>query len=167
MQTTKKLVLIVLVLGTVFGITFARSLAPIRIEPRSMTFWSTEGLFTTDVDDFLNVNEFTNVMPSKVFGFLGYGDDGESHIQLGFATQLKSIYIAGFFGGMPVVWTSGTDTGDNELGKIPYIQFISVHFGRLFCVFLCRSLFPISTAAPFRRPPNTHPSKRFYRLSVL
>ncbi|MGP1522178.1 MAG: TDE2508 family outer membrane beta-barrel protein [Treponema sp.] len=112
MQTTKKLVLIVLVLGTVFGVMFGQS---IRIDPKSMTSASTQELFTTDVDDFLNVNEFANVMPSKVFGFLGYGDDGTKAIQLGFATQLKSIYIAGFFGGLPTVWESKTEpSGDKS-----------------------------------------------------
>ena len=114
MQTAKKLVLIVLVLGTVFGAAFGDS---IRIDPKSMTSASTQELFTTDVDDFLNVNEFANVMPSKVFGFLGYGDDGTKAIQLGFATQLKSIYIAGFFGGMPVAWESKTEPQANNKKK--------------------------------------------------
>ncbi len=114
MQTTKKLVLIVLVLGTVFGVMFGQS---IRIDPKSMTSASTQELFTTDVDDFLNVNEFANVMPSKVFGFLGYGDDGTKAIQLGFATQLKSIYIAGFFGGLPTVWKSTTEPQANNKKK--------------------------------------------------
>lgn len=52
MQTTKKLVLIVLVLGTVFGFGFAQ---------RSMTKLSTAELFTTDVDDFMDVNEWHNL----------------------------------------------------------------------------------------------------------
>lgn len=112
MQTTKKIVLIVLVLGTIFGAAFGDS---IRIEPKSMTAESTQELFSTDVDDFLNVNEYANVMPSKFFGFLGYGDDGNKAIQLGFAKQLKSIYIAGFFGGMPTVWSSTTEpSGDKK-----------------------------------------------------
>ena len=103
-----------LVLGTVFGVMFGQS---IRIDPKSMTAASTQELFTTDVDDFLNVNEFANVMPSKVFGFLGYGDDGTKAIQLGFATQLKSIYIAGFFGGLPTVWDSKTEPQANNKKK--------------------------------------------------
>ena len=113
MQTTKKIVLIVLVLCTVFGAAFGVE----RIDPKSMTAASTQELFTTDVDDFLNVNEFANVMPSKIFGFLGYGDDGEKAIQLGFATQLKSMYIAGFFGGLPTVWESKTEPQANNKKK--------------------------------------------------
>lgn len=113
MQTTKKIVLIVLVLCTVFGAAFGVE----RIDPKSMTAASTQELFTTDVDDFLNVNEFANVMPSKVFGFLGYGDDGTKAIQLGFATQLKSMYIAGFFGGLPTVWESKTEPQANNKKK--------------------------------------------------
>ena len=112
MNTIKKLVLVVLVLGTVFGVTFGQS---IRIDPKSMTALSTADLFTTDVDDFLNVNEFANVMPSKFFGFLGYGSDGKSHIQFGFAKQLKAVYLAGFFGGIPVAWGSKTEpSGDKK-----------------------------------------------------
>lgn len=113
MQTTKKIVLIVLVLCTVFGAAFGVE----RIDPKSMTAASTQELFTTDVDDFLNVNEFANVMPSKIFGFLGYGDDGTKAIQLGFATQLKSMYIAGFFGGLPTVWESKTEPQANNKKK--------------------------------------------------
>ena len=113
-MNTKKIVLIVLVFGTIFGAAFGDS---IRIDPKSMTAASTQELFTTDVDDFLNVNEFANVMPSKVFGFLGYGDDGTKAIQLGFATQLKSIYIAGFFGGLPTVWKSTTEPQANNKKK--------------------------------------------------
>lgn len=113
-MNTKKIVLIVLVFGTIFGAAFGDS---IRIDPKSMTAASTQELFTTDVDDFLNVNEFANVMPSKIFGFLGYGDDGTKAIQLGFATQLKSIYIAGFFGGLPTVWESKTEPQANNKKK--------------------------------------------------
>lgn len=110
-MNAKKLVLIVLVLGTVFGVTFGQS---IRIDPQSMTALSTWDLFTTDVDDFLNVNEYRNVAPEKFFGFLGYGSDGKSDFQFGFAKQLKSIYIAGFFGGMPVVWYSKTEPSGSK-----------------------------------------------------
>ena len=39
----------------------------------SMTSHSTQELFGTDVDDFMNVNEWQNVQPQNIFGFLGYG----------------------------------------------------------------------------------------------
>ncbi len=38
----------------------------------SMTSYSTQGLFGTDVDDFMNVNEWQNVQPKNIFGYLGY-----------------------------------------------------------------------------------------------
>lgn len=37
----------------------------------SMTSYSTQNLFGTDVDDFMNVNEWQNVQPKNIFGFLG------------------------------------------------------------------------------------------------
>lgn len=117
-MNAKKLVLIVLVLGTVFSVAFGQS---IRIDPKSMTALSTGDLFTTDVDDFLNVNEYHNVAPKKFFGFLGYNTPsitpptlGNGDFQFGFAKQLKSMYIAGFFGGMPVVWYSKTEPSGSK-----------------------------------------------------
>lgn len=104
MQTTKKLVLIVLVLSTVFATVFAQT---------SMTSSSTQSLFTTDVDDFMDVNEWHNVMPKKFFGFVGFGLSGKDLVEVGVSKQFKKVYVGTYFTGQPILWDSKTQIDNN------------------------------------------------------
>ena len=63
----------------------------------SYTNVSTAGLFSNDVDDYMNVNDWTNVNPEKFFGFISYETNG--YINTGAAHQFKKIYFGGFFKG--------------------------------------------------------------------
>jgi len=63
----------------------------------SYTNVSTAGLFSNDVDDYMNVNDWTNVNPEKFFGFISYESNG--YINTGAAHQFKKIYFGGFFKG--------------------------------------------------------------------
>lgn len=121
MHTTKKMLVAALLVSTAAVLVFAQ---------RSMTSYSTapgiasnldeeEGLFTTDVDDFMNVNEWHNVMPEKAFAYLGYGRDGKgtNGVDFGFAKQLKAVYLGAWFNGKFANWTSTTDTPDTKKGK--------------------------------------------------
>ncbi|UTC83313.1 TDE2508 family outer membrane beta-barrel protein [Treponema denticola] len=81
----------------------------------SMTSHSTQNLFGTDVDDFMNVNEWQNVQPKNIFGFLGYGDTGIGSINLGLAHQFKPFYLGTYFEGQVNEWISKKETsGDTE-----------------------------------------------------
>lgn len=70
----------------------------------SMTSYSTQNLFGTDVDDFMNVNEWQNVQPKNIFGFLGYGKTGKGSINLGLAHQFKPFYLGTYFEGQLNGW---------------------------------------------------------------
>ncbi|UTC74468.1 hypothetical protein E4O03_09620 [Treponema sp. OMZ 792] len=74
----------------------------------SMTSHSTQGLFGTDVDDFMNVNEWQNVQPKNIFGFLGYGAEGDEDINLGIAHQFKALYLGTYFEGKIPGWSKTT-----------------------------------------------------------
>ncbi len=63
----------------------------------SYTNVSTAGLFSNDVDDYMNVNDWANVNPEKFFGFISYETNG--YINTGAAHQFKKIYFGGFFKG--------------------------------------------------------------------
>lgn len=126
MQFVKKMVMGAAVVMTATGVAFAGdpagpnptvlpfSLPPnsfvncvgiSSMTPHSMTSISTGELFGNDVDDFMNVNEYGNVMPKNVFGYLSYGDDGKSEINFGFAHQFKKLYLGGWFGGQVNSWS--------------------------------------------------------------
>lgn len=84
---------------------------PTRKSPTSMTNGSTHGLFGTDVDDYLDVNEWSNVKPEKVFGFLSYGWKDTNEIKFGLAGQVADkFYLGGFLEGQGYSWTSVKDT---------------------------------------------------------
>ena len=80
------------------------------LSPQSMTSISTAELFGNDVDDFMNVNEYQNVQPEHLFGYLGYGKKGSDEygagkINFGLAHQFNKFYLAGWFGGQINKWT--------------------------------------------------------------
>ena len=105
---TMKLSKKVLATALVFAVCFATVSAEkkIRLEPGSMTSESTQGLFGTDVDDYLDVNEWSNVKPTKVFGFLSYGKTGKDDINTGIAVPIGKFYLGTFFGGQGIGWKS-------------------------------------------------------------
>ncbi|UTC67397.1 MULTISPECIES: hypothetical protein [unclassified Treponema] len=76
----------------------------------SMTSHSTQELFGTDVDDFMNVNEWQNVKPKNIFGFLGYGKNGIGSINLGLAHQFKAFYLGSYFEGQIPGWSKVKDS---------------------------------------------------------
>ena len=102
MKLSKKLLATALVLAVCFAAVSAGN----RIDPTSMTDESSQGLFGTDVDDYLDVNEWSNVQPTKVFGFLSYGTSGTDKINTGFAMPVGKFYLGAFFGGQLNSWTS-------------------------------------------------------------
>ena len=79
----------------------------------SMTSHSTQELFGTDVDDFMNVNEWQNVQPKNIFGFLGYGKTGQGSINMGLAHQFKAFYLGTYFEGQVNSWISKKETNGN------------------------------------------------------
>ena len=85
----------------------------------SMTSYSTQNLFGTDVDDFMNVNEWQNVQPKNIFGFLGYGKDGISSINLGLAHQFKPFYLGTYFEGQLNGWEKKKEANGNITTYIP------------------------------------------------
>lgn len=107
MKLSKKTLVTVFLLTVCFATVFAQGLPtlpkspePMRISPKSMTNESTKELFGTDVDDYLDVNEWSNIKPEKVFGFLSYGKDGNDKLNFGLAGPVAGkFYLSGFFGG--------------------------------------------------------------------
>ena len=100
MKLSKKLLATALVLAVCFAAVSAADLTELeRLGPASMTDASSQGLFGTDVDDYLSVNEWSNVQPTKVFGFLSYGTNGKGKINTGFAAPIGKFYLGAFFGG--------------------------------------------------------------------
>lgn len=102
-----------LIKNILFGAAFIAAGA--AFAQQSMTDASTSGLFGTDVDDFMNVNEYHNVQPENLFAYLGYGLTGSSNITLGAAHQFKKFYLGGWFGGQLNSWSS--TTGFDKDGK--------------------------------------------------
>ena len=103
MKTQKKLFVFAVLLMAA-SLVFAQT---------SMTSHSTQELFGTDVDDFMNVNEWQNVQPKNIFGFLGYGKTGKGSINLGLAHQFKAFYLGTYFEGQVNSWISKKETSGN------------------------------------------------------
>ena len=83
----------------------------IRKEPKSMTSESTNDLFGTDVNDYLDVNEWSNVKPEKVFGFLSYETTGNGALNFGVAVPVAGkFYLGTFFNGQVGSWESKKTT---------------------------------------------------------
>ena len=123
MKLSKQALVSVFLLTVCFTAVFAQytpdsNLKSIRIDPKSMTSESTD-LFGTDVDDYLDVNEWSNVKPQKLFGFLSYGKTGmgADKLRTGFAAPVGKFYLGGFFGGQLNSWTSTKTTTKDGKGS--------------------------------------------------
>ena len=113
MKLSKKTLVTVFLLTVCFATVFAQTphVELMRLSPKSMTNESTKELFGTDVDDYLDVNEWSNVKPEKLFGFLSYGRDGNDQLNFGLAGPVAGkFYLSGFFGGQLNSWTSKKET---------------------------------------------------------
>ena len=113
MKLSKKTLVTVFLLTVCFATVFAQTphVELMRLSPKSMTNESTKELFGTDVDDYLDVNEWSNVKPEKLFGFLSYGRDGNDKLNFGLAGPVAGkFYLSGFFGGQLNSWTSKKET---------------------------------------------------------
>lgn len=121
MKLSKKTLVTVFLLTVCFTAAFAQTpphVELMRLSPTSMTNESTRGLFGTDVDDYLDVNEWSNVKPEKLFGFLSYGKSGTDKLNFGLAGPVASkFYLSGFFGGQLNSWTSKKETEKNGKDK--------------------------------------------------
>lgn len=126
MKLSKKTVITALLLVGCFATVFAQVLpvpalpsniigvaapsghqGPMRQEPKSMTSESTNDLFGTDVNDYLDVNEWNNVKPEKVFGFLSYETTGNGALNFGVAVPVAGkFYLGTFFNGQVGSWKS-------------------------------------------------------------
>lgn len=95
-----------LIKNILFGAAFIAAGA--AFAQQSMTDVSTSGLFGTDVDDFMNVNEYHNVQPENLFAYLGYERTGNGEINIGAAHQFKKLYLGSWFGGTLNDWYSST-----------------------------------------------------------
>lgn len=67
-------------------------------QPSSFTSATTGGVFGTEVNNFMNVNNWGTVKPEKFFGYVGY-DMGSGGIDIGFAKQLAPLYLGMSFDG--------------------------------------------------------------------
>lgn len=113
MKLVKKIVMGAAVAITAAGLAVAGD----ATEPKSMTSKSTAELFGNDVDDFMNVNEYQNVQPEHVFGYLGYGDDGTGKINFGLARQFNKFYLGAWFSGNVNGWTIKNEKDDGSTKK--------------------------------------------------
>ncbi len=91
-----------------------------QTEPVSKTSVATAGLFGNDVDDFTNVNYWSNVAPKQFFAYFGMGTNTVgSTYDLGFAKQFKKFYWGTYFSGNlgPVTTTKTTTAGTTTKTK--------------------------------------------------
>ena len=95
----------------------ANRFAPV-LGPESYTSSTTQGRFGLDVDDYMDVNSWSNVKFDKGFGFLSYNSGVNNGISLGYATHLFGAYMglwfAGYGGDFTLSSTLRTDGGDKE-----------------------------------------------------
>lgn len=82
-----------------FVLLAASLCASLAFAQESYTSESTAGLIGTDVDSFMSVNGWQTVQPEHMFGFLGYGNDGQSRFNAGFAKQFSKLYFGTWFQG--------------------------------------------------------------------
>lgn len=82
-------------------------------EPVSKTNAATAGIFSTDLDDFTNVNSWSNVNPKDFYLYFGM-DNGLSNLassyDIGFAKYFKKIYWGTYFSGNLGTSTNTTTT---------------------------------------------------------
>ena len=89
MKTIKKLFTIA-VIALIAGTAFA------QVVPTSNTADATQNLFYTDVDKFMNVNEWSTLNPENAF--VMFDTDGDSY-DLGFAKNFSNLYWGSYFSG--------------------------------------------------------------------
>lgn len=91
--------------------------------PTSNKKFATSGRFSTDIDNFMDVNDWSGIKPKKFFSFLGYdyGNDMGSNFNMGFAKYMnKNTYVGMYFGGqldgmkMTSVFSDDTDVEPNS-----------------------------------------------------
>jgi len=75
-------------------------------QPLSNQKTATAGVFSTDVDNYTSVKSFDKVNFERWFGF--FGGDSSGRVNAGYATNLGSIYLGGFYTGRII------DTGTDE-----------------------------------------------------
>ena len=68
---------------------------------QSKTNVATQGIFGNDVDNFVDVNSWSEVQPENFFGYFGMDKDGnnENFYKLGFAKQFEKFYWGTYFAG--------------------------------------------------------------------
>lgn len=64
----------------------------------SKTSESTQGLFKTDVDNYMSLESWDTIKPDSLFTFIGY-DTSKGGINLGLAHQFKNLYLGYYFAG--------------------------------------------------------------------
>jgi hypothetical protein len=94
--------------------------APVFVQPvygqESNKSVSTAGVFTSDVDDALDVINYSNVEFDKWFGFIGYGGIGQSPVNLGYATRFGDLYVGAYYSGNFL----NVSEGQTETVKVNY-----------------------------------------------
>ena len=95
----------------------------------SMTNTATAGLFSTDVDNYLDVNSWSEVKPEKFFAYFGMRS---GNYDLGFAKNFKDCYWGTYFSGnlgtsTSTKTTSGDSTSINNTTSSPtYFNFNNI-----------------------------------------
>ena len=93
---------------------------------QSMTFTATKEVFKTDVDNFVDENNWTKVSPEKIFAFTNFYNN---KLSFGFAKNFGSLYFGTYFDGtIPSIRTgeNANDTytvkasGSGQLSSTPY-----------------------------------------------
>jgi len=80
-------------IAVVAGLVLA--LAPVAAQV-SNTNTATAGVFRTDVDNFMSVNDYTQVDLQKWFGYVGYDS---SMLSLGYARNVGDMYLGAYYNG--------------------------------------------------------------------
>lgn len=91
--------------------------------PTSNKKATTSGRFSTDIDNYMGVNDWSGIKPEKFFSFLGYNYNNSkgSNFNMGFAKNTsKNTYLGFYFGGqldgmkMTSVFSDDTDLTKNS-----------------------------------------------------
>ncbi|GHV95368.1 hypothetical protein AGMMS50293_16880 [Spirochaetia bacterium] len=107
MLTKHKFLVAVALLAIVF------SIAPLAAQVESSTSQATDGLFTSDVDNFLNVNNWQDVEFDKFFMVAQV--DGANGVNGGFALHAGSVYLG--FGYLGNFWSGNINSTKTEYGS--------------------------------------------------
>ncbi len=106
----KKFLSVLFILSLV-GMVFANEPG----SPSSKTSESTQGLFKTDVDNYMNLGAWDTVNPKTLFTFVGY-DTSKGGINLGLAHQFKKFYLGYYFAGTLDSFVLNSNVVDIESG---------------------------------------------------